>query len=176
MYQLNISLQGIEPLIWRRVQVWGDTKLPRLHRVFQLVFNWQDYHLHEFRTARHIYRQPDEEDRILGNNVEDEDVVQINHVLPHVGDEMQYTYDFGDNWRHRVVLEAILLPDADAQYPRCIGGARNGPPEDSGGPYSYADFLKKNRAKYDGELFSLEAVNRRLQKGFHRSSTKVAMR
>jgi hypothetical protein len=171
VYQLHISLKGIDPPIWRRVQVWGDTKLPRVHKIFQALFNWQDYHLHQFKTARHVYRQPDPEDDILGMKVEDESVVQINHLLPHVGDELDYIYDFGDNWRHRVVLEAILLPEPDAVYPRCIGGERNGPPEDAGGTRTYMESLRRRPANHDTQLFSIDAINGWFQKTFHRKKT-----
>ena len=36
------------------------------------------------------------------------------------------------------------LEDADpaASYPRCLGGARRCPPEDVGGSYRFAEFLK----------------------------------
>lgn len=48
VYQLKVSLRDIEPPIWRRIHVWEDTKLPQLHRILQLSFNWEDYHLHDF--------------------------------------------------------------------------------------------------------------------------------
>jgi hypothetical protein len=66
VYQLKISLRDIEPLIWRRVQVWEDTRLPKLHRVLQLLFNWEDYHLHDFLVGQRVYSVPSEEDADFG--------------------------------------------------------------------------------------------------------------
>jgi hypothetical protein len=45
----------------------------------------------------------------------------------------RYEYDFGDNWRHEVVIEKLLPIEAGIRYPKCIGGARACPPEDVGG-------------------------------------------
>jgi hypothetical protein len=45
---LRISLKGSEPEVWRRVLVHSDTTLQGLHRVIQIVMQWQDYHLYEF--------------------------------------------------------------------------------------------------------------------------------
>jgi hypothetical protein len=179
VYQINISLREIEPSIWRRIQLWGDMKLPRLHRLFQLLFQWEDRHLHEFVTARHVYRQPHPDDHLFGKAIEDDSVVQINHVLPHVGDELDYVYDFGDGWRHRVVLEAILLPEAGVLYPRCVAGERKGPPEDVGGPRAYTDFLRRklrngSLPSTDSENFSADDINRVLQRAFHRKPSKTA--
>jgi hypothetical protein len=46
VYQLNVTLRNIRPLIWRRIQVWDDATLAHLHRVLQLVMGWEDCHLH----------------------------------------------------------------------------------------------------------------------------------
>ena len=50
VYQLKVSLRNIAPPVWRRIQVWEDTKLPQLHRIPQLSFNWEDYHLHDLEA------------------------------------------------------------------------------------------------------------------------------
>ena len=49
IYTLRVELEGIEPLIWRRIQVPAAITLPRLHRVLQVVMGWTDSHLHSFR-------------------------------------------------------------------------------------------------------------------------------
>jgi len=50
-------------------------------------------------------------------------------------------YDFGDDWEHDLLLEAILQPDPNIPYPRCIAGERNCPPEDVGGSGGYENYL-----------------------------------
>jgi pRiA4b ORF-3-like protein len=48
LYQLKITLQDIQPLIWRRIQVWEDITLGTLHTLLQIVMDWEDYHMHDF--------------------------------------------------------------------------------------------------------------------------------
>jgi hypothetical protein len=184
-FQLRVSLRDIDPPIWRSVQVAEDTKLPRLHRVLQLLFNWEDYHLHNFIAGRRVYSVPDPDDAFNDRKAIDERVVALNKIVDHVGDVFEYVYDFGDTWRHEILLEAILLPSPDVFYPRCIAGARNGPPEDAGGPRGYADYLEalgnpdheepENmlawRGAFEAEAFSVEGINASLKRTFHRRAT-----
>jgi hypothetical protein len=53
-----------------------------------------------------------------------------------------YVYDYGDDWRCVVVLEATAPMIRGLAYPRLVEGARRGPPEDVGGPWSYSEFLE----------------------------------
>jgi hypothetical protein len=181
IFQLKVSLRRIEPLIWRSVQVADDTSLPRLHRILQLLFNWEDYHLHEFVAGKRVYCFPDPDDFDDRKTI-DETLVPLNRLVDRVGDRFEYVYDFGDWWRHDVLLEAIVLPSPDAFYPRCVAGARNGPPEDAGGPFGYAKYLEALadpaheeheeklawRGEFDPEAFSLENINGSLKRTFHR--------
>ncbi|MCX6623719.1 MAG: plasmid pRiA4b ORF-3 family protein [Acidobacteria bacterium] len=114
----------------------------------------------------------------------------LNRIVEHVGGTFDYVYDFGDDWRHGIVLEAILLPEPEAFYPRCIAGARNGPPEDVGGPSGYDSYLEaladpeheqhedmlEWRGPFDPEAFSLDKINASLKRTFHRraAAKKVA--
>nr|WP_228734084.1 plasmid pRiA4b ORF-3 family protein [Xanthomonas euvesicatoria] len=63
---------------------------------------------------------------------------------PHVcrvGDALTYTYDFGDNWQHRVTVEKTMARPKGT-YPRVIAGKYACPPEDCGGPWGYGDMLR----------------------------------
>jgi hypothetical protein len=46
IYQMTITLRGIRPPIWRRVQVPGTLSLAAFHDMIQRVFGWTDSHLH----------------------------------------------------------------------------------------------------------------------------------
>jgi hypothetical protein len=50
--------------------------------------------------------------------------VPLNRIVDRVGDSFKYVYDFGDNWRHDILLKAILLPTPDVFYPRWRGMGR----------------------------------------------------
>jgi hypothetical protein len=188
VHQLKISLRDIEPLIWRRIQVSEDTKLPRLHRILQLLFNWEDYHLHDFVVGKRVYSVPDPDDESYERKVLDEKAVPISRLVQRVGDTFEYHYDFGDNWRHEILLESIHLAEPGAFYPRCIGGARNGPPEDAGGTSGYEHYLEALadpdheehedmlawRGPFDPEAFSMDAINASLKRSFYRRPANSA--
>jgi len=178
IYQLKVVLQDIDPPIWRRIQVWDDSTLSQLHRTLQIVMGWEDYHLHEFLIGRLLYSVPDPDDKMYERKVIDERRERLRDVVSQVGTPFVYAYDFGDDWRHDLLLEAILLPETDQQYPCCIAGERRGPPEDVGGPPGYQDYLEamadpkheehKDKLQWRGpwapEAFSLADVNKQLQK------------
>ena len=49
LLRLRISLLGIKPTPWRRIEVAADTTLAELHAVIQAAMGWRDVHLHHFR-------------------------------------------------------------------------------------------------------------------------------
>ena len=177
VYQFKVTLRDIHLPIWRRIQVWEDTTLAQLHRVLQVVLGWEDYHLHEFVIGRKIYCVPDPDDE---RTIIDEKRARIHQVIHRVGTEFEYGYDFGDDWRHDLLLEAILQPVCDTAYPRCVAGERSCPPEDVGGSSGYEDYLEaladpmheehedvvKWRGPFDPEAFSLADINQQLEKRF----------
>jgi hypothetical protein len=55
---------------------------------------------------------------------------------------MNYVYDFGDGWTHRLTVEKVLAAEPGVGYPRCVSGRRACPPEDVGGPWGYDGFLE----------------------------------
>ncbi|MDQ0253288.1 hypothetical protein J2S74_000660 [Evansella vedderi] len=63
----------------------------------------------------------------------DEKQETIANWLKVVNDKIIYTYDFGDNWEHEIVLTKKVRPEKKAQYPRCIGVKNLSPEEDSRG-------------------------------------------
>jgi hypothetical protein len=48
IYQLRVVVQGVSPLIWRRLLVCSDMSLATLHDVLQIVLAWSDVYLHGF--------------------------------------------------------------------------------------------------------------------------------
>lgn len=179
--QLCVSLEEIEPRIWRRIQVPDSFTLRQLHRVIQVSMGWQDSHLHQFTLSGKRYGEPDPEDE---ENVIDERTVRLRDLPLSIGVSIGYEYDFGDNWQHRVVLEKTLAPDPKTIYPACVAGERSAPPEDVGGAGGYAEFLEAiadpNHEDHDANLewaggqfdpkaFSVAEVNRRLRRGLRRA-------
>lgn len=104
---------------------------------------WDDYHLHVFSAGSAEYGAPDGELGFRG-----ERRVTLGYLLPNIGDRARYTYDFGDDWEHEIVLENVLAADPGTMYPLCLAGKGACPPEDCGGPWGY-DHLREVLADPD---------------------------
>lgn len=139
IYQLKITLLGSKPPIWRRVQLRGDMTLYKLHQVIQRAMGWFDGHLHEFEVGEERYGVPDPD---WGDEVKSERRVRLGQIVSQPKDRFRYTYDFGDDWDHEIVVEKILEPEPGVHYPRCLTGRRACPPEDVGGLWGYQDFIE----------------------------------
>jgi hypothetical protein len=55
---------------------------------------------------------------------------------------IDYLYDFGDGWEHRLTVSRTRQGASGCSYPRYVGGERNGPPEDCGGIPGFYDKLE----------------------------------
>jgi hypothetical protein len=140
LYQLKITLRDIRPPIWRRLEVRSDITLARLHDAIQDAMGWTDSHLHQFEYEGELFGTPSDDD---WRDIQSERRVRLGELLQHPKDHIEYVYDFGDDWRHRVVLEKVLPAPAGkkAPAPRCTGGRRACPPEDCGGAPGYRRLL-----------------------------------
>ncbi len=138
VHRLKVTLRGTKPPIWRRLEVPADISLHRLHTVIQRGFGWQNSHLYVFETPVGRYGVPDPDDELDTRSAASK---KLSAVADWPGDRIRYEYDFGDSWEHDIVVEAVLPAEPGVAYPRCTGGRRAGPPEDSGGVFGYADLL-----------------------------------
>jgi hypothetical protein len=125
IFEFHLSLAEVRPPVWRRIQVPADYTLARLHKVIQIVMDWQDCHLYEFTVDGRSYGAPDPED---DHQVLDERAVLRDLGLS-VGDRVEYVYDFGDDSHHVLQLEDQMPPAAGAIYPVCVGGGCSAPPD-----------------------------------------------
>jgi len=151
-FEFLITLLDVAPPVWRRIRVPERYSFWDLHVAIQDAMGWLDYHLHSFRMTRGARRTrkefgiPDDDDRWPGMPVTLADwEVPIAAWFTSPGHEALYTYDFGDDWRHVVRLEAVAPAERGVKVPRCVDGARACPPEDVGGPFGYDGFLEALR-------------------------------
>lgn len=140
VYQLKVTLLDTKPPIWRRVLVDESSTLDHVHEVIQAAFGWWNYHLHEFEVDRARYGVPDP-DEDWGEPPRDERRTRLDAIAGE-GSSFRYTYDFGDGWDHRVVVEKVLPRTGDTVTPACIDGRRACPPEDCGGTSGYRELLE----------------------------------
>jgi hypothetical protein len=170
-FALRITLRGIEPAIWRTVIVPAEMSLGELHEVLQIVFGWQNSHLHDFEVSDIRFGMVDVEDELFAV---DEHAAPLGAVARE-GSRFTYRYDFGDDWEHDVAVESVIANGAQGIV--CSGGARACPPEDCGGAHGYANVLgvlanpdddefasmkKWVGRRFDPERFDIAAVNKRL--------------
>jgi hypothetical protein len=74
--------------------------------------------------------------------VENERNIKLSSVLWRTGAKLLYTYDFGDNWEHAIVLEKQLPLLPDMSHPICIDGQLACPPDDCGGIPGFYDLVE----------------------------------
>lgn len=146
--RLHIQLDDVEPAIWRRVEVPLTTTLKALHAVIQAIMLFEDYHLFMFEIGERRYGYPDPE---WGDEMRDARNIRLGAILARGEARFTYTYDFGDDWRHTIVVENVVVADPTVEYPRFIEGARRAPPEDVGGPPGFEEFLRVMAAPNDSE-------------------------
>lgn len=129
---VRIELLDTDPLIWRQVEVPTSITLKVLHDIVQITMGWLDYHLWAFTIGKQKYGPPMEEDWNTPPQI-DAIKVRLRDVLNPRKTTIDYLYDFGDCWKHRLVVTGIRQGEPGVSYPRYIGGEWAGPPEDSGG-------------------------------------------
>jgi hypothetical protein len=137
VHRIKVTLRGTRPPIWRRLDVPSKVTLEGLHHVIQEAFDWAGYHMWVFETPRGSFGVEDPE---LGHD--EAASTTLDAVAPRVGDRIRYTYDFGDDWEHLVVVEDLFAAEPGVAYPRCLTGRRATPPEDCGGVWGYEELLQ----------------------------------
>ena len=154
VHRVKVSLYGAKPPVWRRLEIPSAMPLNLVHAVLQVAFGWHDYHLHVFETVCGQFGSPDLDDWA---ERQDEAAATLAQVAGAERAKAVYSYDFGDDWRHDIVVEKIIPAEPGVAYPRCTGGRRDGPPEDCGGIWVFNEQF----AEF-GDLFTVRELNERL--------------
>src|SRR5690606_33729848 len=93
---VRVTLRYITPPIWRRLRLPDRLTLHQVHRVLQLVFGWQDYHLSSFEAGERLYEPPyDGEAEGISTMA-----TTLRSLQLRAGEQLVYRYDFGDDWEH----------------------------------------------------------------------------
>jgi len=171
-YQFLLTLDEVEPLVWRRFVIPTETSFKRLHDTIQFVMGWQDAHLYEFDIER-------EQDRL--EIVEDEEMYEQHlheqrkmKLKPQSNTDTEFEKRYRQRLMHREMRKARttklpkyvetynqfvyrydygddwnhqlqlekVLLDYEVGHPILLDGAGACPPEDVGGARGYQDFLE----------------------------------
>lgn len=140
--RLKITLDYSQPQIMRRIEVPLTSTLHTLHEVIQAVMLFESYHLFQFdvgpRGHETHYGIPDPDGFM---DVIDAKHATLDQLIDAKIKKFTYTYDFGDDWRHSITVEAVTSADPALAYPRFIEGTRRAPPEDVGGQPGFENFI-----------------------------------
>jgi len=137
--RLHIQLDEVEPAIWRRVEVPLTSSFKAIHDAIQAAMLFEDCHLFQFEIGNRRYGYPDPD---WGNDMRDARYIRLSSVVDRNVTRFTYTYDFGDDWRHSVVVEDVFAAEPIVDSPRFVDGARRAPPEDVGGLPGFEAFLE----------------------------------
>jgi hypothetical protein len=67
---------------------------------------------------------------------------RLRDVLQPRKTRIDYLYDMGDSWEHRLTVSKVRQGEPGACYPRLVGGEWAGPPEDCGGIPGFYETLE----------------------------------
>jgi hypothetical protein len=136
---------------------------------------WENYHLHQFSIGGVNYGQPQQGS---GIEVRNEKTVKLSDVVSGEKFKFNYTYDFGDDWEHSILVEKVFPFLCEVRYPICLAGKHACSPEDCGGVWGYAELLEallepehpehksyqdwvdKN---FNPDVFNLDEINQKLE-------------
>jgi len=146
VYQFKISLDYIQPTIWRRIQLSDLSTFWDLHVAIQDTMGWFDCHLHSF-SIKNPNTNKSEMIGIPDSDFEDMMPTEagwekkIREYFSEQNSQCIYEYDFGDGWEHIIQFEGIYEKVEGEKYPICLGGENACPPEDVGGYHGYENFV-----------------------------------
>ncbi|GAC1447305.1 MAG: hypothetical protein PVSMB4_02360 [Ktedonobacterales bacterium] len=118
LYRFRVTLES-QKAVWRRIELRGDQTLHDLHEAIQDAFDWDDDHLYAFFLSGkawdedNAYESPHSDGRNAAR-------YRLEHLPLQPGKQVLYIFDFGDELRHLVKLEAVTPGGvlAKVEYPR----------------------------------------------------------
>jgi len=166
---LKVELELGEYKVWRKVIVPLNYSFRELHKIIQKLFNWQDYHLHEY----FVYSEEKDDSkwfnhseyhrdgyRVILNLTMNQNYLEYNMYEMNYQDQdfklavenevklkdvitakIKYIYDYGDYWQHYIETEEII-EDYKSNKPTLLAGEGTAPPEDVGGVDGFSKFLQ----------------------------------
>jgi hypothetical protein len=174
--QLRVELEGIAPVVWRRLEVSGRASLHELHGVIQRALGPDADGGYHFDIDGVRFVDP-ADDTLPGREA---DNVSLESLALHTGARFTHVAEHhGEPWRHVVTLEKVSPRLVGQRLPVCIAGGRAAPPDECSGPDSYRELLSALREpldpraaelrswlpdQFDPEYVNVTTINARLAK------------
>jgi hypothetical protein len=138
VYQLRIELEGLLPVVWRRVLVSGRASLHELHSVIQSVMDHDEELGYQVIVDGISFLDPEEDDHVSHRA----DTVSVATLGLHLGSRFRHIAEHhGDPWRHVVTVEQISPRLIGQRLPVCLAAGRASPPSDCASVEEYRELL-----------------------------------
>lgn len=164
--QFKLTLDGLRPKIWRRVQISSQATMFQFAHVIMELFHMENEHLYAFTFpetkgmlpksdfpfaspcvrielfADDDWNEPDGE-RLF--DVEDPSLTLAEVFDRFPSKKLGFEYDYGDGWSLTILFEKVLPLDAKTaaqELPCVLKGEGYGILEDCGGPWGFAEIVE----------------------------------
>jgi hypothetical protein len=97
IYQVQLWIRQISPMIWRRIRVRRESTLAQLHDIIQIVFGWSDEYLHRFLIHGRDYEVSRDGGPRFSRHARH---VRLGDFQFRPNERFLDEYDFGDHWQH----------------------------------------------------------------------------
>ena len=137
-YEIKVTIRESHPPTWRRLRIPANITFNDLATIIEIAFGWCGYHLYEFEIGATLH----EMGQFIAVPAEDEyGIEEIRGKTLDSGKEkideyfkkykrMKFTYDFGDNWVHDIIIEKEI--NEKIEYPLCVKAKSGAYPEECG--------------------------------------------
>ena len=138
VFRLRIELDGIVPVVWRRIAVSSRASLHEVHGAIQGALQRDAMVGYHFEVDGVRYVDPTDD---LGPGC-DAETTALDMLDLHEGARFVHVVDdYHEPWRQVVTLEQLTPRLVGERLPVCLAGRRASPPEDCRGPRDYRDML-----------------------------------
>lgn len=144
-YVCKIVIENTHPPVWRRIMIPERITFGELHEIIQIVFGWENAHLHEFVIPSEGIEIGSRDFGMMPDYFEEETLIDSffqNYKW------IRYIYDFGDDWKHKINIEKM-----DEEYTKrnavLMKVKGDNFEEDSGGIWGIDE--EENRITFDKE-------------------------
>ncbi len=107
LYRFQVKLNW-NKRIWRRIEMRGDQTLDDLHEAIQQAFGWDNDHLYAFFLSGKAWDERSAYESPLSEEARPASRYRLENLPLKAGQQFLYLFDFGDELRHLVKLEAIV--------------------------------------------------------------------
>lgn len=163
--QLKLTIEESNPVIWRKILIPEDYLVDDLHCAIQIMFDWSDQYLYEFRIKGKRYAFDNKPDTLESY------MYSLEELSLKKNNSFTYVYDFDDNWKIKILVEDILSLPENEKLPVYLDGENPAPPENIGGIYFYNEIFEKISKNEEVDPIFFENITENIE-DFNREEIK----